>query len=121
MEMVERFVAPAETEQCSAEVRLCHRVSGCDLQGVLPESLAVAPVADLAPANDREQAENDRRGCRGPSFGNQALVRPIRCGPNHEKENSDRRQIEVAIRSGSDSDLHQPNHWNERPQIPEPS
>ena len=119
--MGDRFVHIALLEQRVAEVVVGNEVVRRAGERVSPQRFTVPPISSLRARAENQSHQNDR----GAAAQHHAAVTPagaqIRRRPGQQQIQADLRQIGVAIRMGVVGYLHNPDHRDHHPQIPEPA
>src|SRR5262249_58945089 len=87
----------------------------------LKESDAVLPVAGLTPGDDHKGYDNSDSRNGQALLAHRSSARPSACSPNYRHEQPNERHIGIPVRARLKPNLHQSDHRNKRPEVPEPS
>ena len=118
--MCDALVIPAGFYQRIAKIVLSHEIAMCHRQGVRPQAEIIVPVGQL-PVRDHAKRNHDHDASGECIFFDREPIPKFSDSPNNNYEQTNERQISVAVSHGLIAYLNQADHRNHCAQIPEPS
>ncbi len=120
-EVIRGFPQPPLLLQGAAEIHVGEIILRGALQGASPEGFAVPPVGNLGMRGEDQRGQDDRRERGQDDAAAAPAGREIRCRPCQHDVQADLGEVGVAVRMGIVGDLHDPDHRDHHPQVPEPA
>src|SRR5579871_568570 len=114
-------VHAAELQQSSSVFVFCDEIIASDLEGMSPQVQAIAPVASLPVSNNRQRHYATCGYDTFPPYWHAKVICDICESPHDQGDDTDQRNVGVAVGHRLVADLHQSDDGNQRSEKPEPA
>src|SRR5580693_3440953 len=121
LKMWQCLVVTVRGEQRGAQVLLGKEIVFRDVDGVRPEIDGTSPVSELIAGEEHENPQNDCGNSGARPEAQLPAVRQISCAPDQHHEDSDQRDISVAVGDCLLAYLDESNDGNKSAEEPEPT